>query len=1473
MRTTQFWMLLLLVLLLSLGTMGCGGDSDDGIDGDTTDGDTETDADQTDGDTVDGDTVDGDTVDGDTVDGDTVDGDTTDGDTIDGDSVDGDKVDGDMPDGDMPDGDMPDGDMPDGDMPDGDMPDGDMPDGDMPDGDMPDGDMTDGDMPDGDMPDGDMPDGDMPDGDMPDGDMPDGDMPDGDMPDGDMIDGDDPCADCADFPGTYCIASETGPACDQLVAQYAVVEEDTDVECGFTITVVLEGQDDAEVHIEGCEIDEMPILEICTISTNEDGSVTATCPGYCTLVFSQEACNPDGDLIDGDYVDGDMIDGDMIDGDMIDGDVIDGDVVDGDVVDGDNADCYGYGDCNSGCINAGYDSGICNDTTESCVCSYDSCDSYVCGTYYDNCSCSAADPCSWQGDNYCDDFCALAYPDDYFDDSADCTTDGDVDGDVDGDNADCYGNGDCNALCTGAGYDSGMCVDAIEGCACNYDSCDSYVCGTYYDNCSCAAADPCAWQGDNYCDDFCAIVYPDDHFDDSADCATDGDIDGDIDGDEDVPPCENDAYESDNESTAATTPVNGVSEDHSICPATDVDWWTFTLTAETTVEMQTSGASGDTRMWLYDSSDNEIGYNDDDTGLFSRIRVGCLPAGTYYVKVDEYGNNNEINNYQFTYTESECTGGGGVQCETCDPENYQPCDTGYECIHYTDDDNWFCVLDCTGGETCGDGMDCTSVGDVSWCVPTLDSYSCTEEDVYSVDTCGISLLYADCDATNEECNDVDGVCDLIGGGEVGMCGDDLDNDEDGNTDCDDVDCQFDDNCGGSVQCDTCDPDVTDSCGDSGVCVAYTGSDYWFCTVDCSTSGVCPPDSTCIDIGYGTYICAPDAAPQVCQDNDLYNTDSCDIMRLAEECVDGNATCNAEAGSCDLIGGGEENCGDDIDNDEDGNTDCDDYDCRLNVDCCTTDFDATCDDSFTHNNQTNGSSNYDLYSCTTLTESAPEVLYNFVSDTDKLITVDLTGLSADLDLFLLSSCDPNTCITRSTGTSDEQIQFNADAGVSYFIVVDGYSGAVSDYTLTFTCAEANKPFGSLCETDLECDSEVCYEGKCNQDCTFGAPARGDSDSCPANYTCATLSNQGDINRCVDDGQFGTVPEDGACSENFECQSGLYCDTSMTDDTVDTKLELWASDGAEYIAYNDDGGEGLYSLISHTFDVDGTYYLKVYGYSSTSTGYYQLVSEETPVRNGYNAISETEPNNAMGEANAIVIPALATGYIGTDDADWFEMNVNAGDTLQMQTRSVQGGSCQAVPACPTADVDLGAFADLPYTGTHEVNEASFDFGEDCTGWVTTGEDLMFELDLTEGDTIRVRVDTTDDSLDLGAYIGENCMVCLAGVDQYYGTTFDAFEFTAPATGTYHLVVDGELPSSYTSKEFTLTVEGNPADECYGITEEEGCCVGDTGLRRCQAGLVHEFTCEGDYPLCGWSSTYSQYSCTTEATEGDTPRSCPE
>ncbi len=152
-----------------------------------------------------------------------------------------------------------------------------------------------------------------------------------------------------------------------------------------------------------------------------------------------------------------------------------------------------------------------------------------------------------------------------------------------------------------------------------------------------------------------------------------------------------DSYEPDDTSSQAQWIYSGSPQTHTIVPAGDVDWVKFSLGAESEVVIETSGPYGDTRMWLYDSSTNQLEYNDDGgSGLFSRIDRVCgtdaLPAGTYYVKIDEYGNDDEIPSYDIAFTVVQT-------CPAAGPLRYNS--------HLVDDDS--------GGNSIGNGdgvVDC-----------------------------------------------------------------------------------------------------------------------------------------------------------------------------------------------------------------------------------------------------------------------------------------------------------------------------------------------------------------------------------------------------------------------------------------------------------------------------------------------------------------------------------------------------------------------------------------------------------------------------------------------------------------------------------------------------------------------------------------------------------------------------------------------
>jgi hypothetical protein len=119
------------------------------------------------------------------------------------------------------------------------------------------------------------------------------------------------------------------------------------------------------------------------------------------------------------------------------------------------------------------------------------------------------------------------------------------------------------------------------------------------------------------------------------------------------------AYEPDNTVGQAKLITSGTPQTRSIVPKTDVDWIRFQLSATSGVVLETSGPlESDTRIYLY-SGPTELERNDDDgIDFYSYLDRLCgvnpLPAGTYYVKVEEYGNNVEIQSYNLAFDASPC---------------------------------------------------------------------------------------------------------------------------------------------------------------------------------------------------------------------------------------------------------------------------------------------------------------------------------------------------------------------------------------------------------------------------------------------------------------------------------------------------------------------------------------------------------------------------------------------------------------------------------------------------------------------------------------------------------------------------------------------------------------------------------------------------------------------------------------------------
>lgn len=95
-----------------------------------------------------------------------------------------------------------------------------------------------------------------------------------------------------------------------------------------------------------------------------------------------------------------------------------------------------------------------------------------------------------------------------------------------------------------------------------------------------------------------------------------------------------------------------------------------------------------------------------------------------------------------------------------------------------------------------------------------------------------------------------------------------------------------------------------------------------------------------------------------------------------------------------------------------------------------------------------------YNCSARAQSGREALYAVQTGQPCQAMARLSELTVDLDLFLLSACDPFTCIAASPTPFDiqeqETIAFDAAVGQPLILAVDGYAEASGSYVLALDC---------------------------------------------------------------------------------------------------------------------------------------------------------------------------------------------------------------------------------------------------------------------------------------------------------------------------------------------------------------------------------------------------------------------------------------
>jgi len=110
--------------------------------------------------------------------------------------------------------------------------------------------------------------------------------------------------------------------------------------------------------------------------------------------------------------------------------------------------------------------------------------------------------------------------------------------------------------------------------------------------------------------------------------------------------------------------------------------------------------------------------------------------------------------------------------------------------------------------------------------------------------------------------------------------------------------------------------------------------------------------------------------------------------------------------------------------------------------------------FASNGDPGATDSHAFYGCSSFSWSGPEIAWSFSTDRDEPVTIRVTGLSSDLDLFVLEdeTCDGSGCIGNSENPElgDESLVFSAEANKTYVVMLDGWEDAESSFTLHADC---------------------------------------------------------------------------------------------------------------------------------------------------------------------------------------------------------------------------------------------------------------------------------------------------------------------------------------------------------------------------------------------------------------------------------------
>ncbi|MCO4769515.1 MAG: DUF4215 domain-containing protein [Deltaproteobacteria bacterium] len=491
--------------------------------------------------------------------------------------------------------------------------------------------------------------------------------------------------------------------------------------------------------------------------------------------------------------------------------------------------------------------------------------------------------------------------------------------------------------------------------------------------------------------------------------------------------------------------------------------------------------------------------------------------------------------------------------------------------------------------------------------------------------------------------------------------------------------------------------------------------------------------------------------------------------------------------------------DDDDDDDDGASDpCD----------SVTDITANLDGTPVTGATTSASGNALTGSCAADSPGAGEVVFSVTPATSGLITATTDNALTDFDtvLYVLTDCsDENTEVVcnddAAQGNTNSILQWDGDAGTTYYIVVDGY--------------EATGGF------ELTVDLAVCGDGAVagDEQCDDNNTDSGDGCAADCTWECVDDSNEDDDDVAGATSLTGaTFPTTAAgqvlCPSDFNEEVGVYGD-------------WWAVDVAEgeYVQVDVAGGATLtttcadQTLSAALLDAD----LTAFGGGDTTEGECVSFAAEPAAGTYYIAVFWDDQTVAPQDYEVTVDVGtsvcgddLQTGVEECDDGN------TDGDDGCSATCVEEDATCTVVAATET-NIDGASLTGDTTTGTD-------DHAPQACGLAGGAAEDVYSLTVTEDQAIIVDLLNPGTAYDTTLYVRENCVdpgAEIACNDDAGGELSSTLFFDALKDVTYYIFVDG-YEAEVGAYEMTLTApvcgDGNVDinEECDDMngTPADGC-----------------------------------------------------